>query len=195
MTAAAHIAVGAAICSRSRYPWLGLPAAFASHFLMDAWPHFEQTAVVSEAVGLSQRLVTNAYYAVDWAALILVIILLLRRLRPRLDRRRLAYIVGGGLLADLPDWLKGIGGHDAWFATFHGALHTQTYWSDTLHRYFTDRSVPPTQGYPTEELIHSPWAWAGWALMVGWEVALIVIGARIAMAAPQAVVGAAPGGD
>ncbi len=181
MTSAAHIAVGAAICSRVRQPWLGLPAAFASHFLLDAWPHFEQAGVVGEGIGWPHA--GLALRGVNWAATAAIVGLLAWRLRSD-SRWRWLYVVGGGLLAYSPDWLKLIGGPTSWFATFHSGLHAQTSWANALHRYFTDRSLPVTHGYPAEVLIRSGWAWTGWLLMVAWEATLTVGAAWVALVRP-----------
>ena len=41
MSPAAHAVVGAALCGRIPRLWIALPAAFFSHFVMDAIYHFE----------------------------------------------------------------------------------------------------------------------------------------------------------
>jgi hypothetical protein len=53
MTPATHAAVGAAISGAVPRLWLAIPAAFASHFLLDAIFHFEAFYPLSRAIGTS----------------------------------------------------------------------------------------------------------------------------------------------
>ena len=185
MTAPAHLAVGAAICSRVRRPWLGLALAFGAHFLLDAIPHFEQAHLVGEAIGLPGRYVWAAFGATTFGALTLVVLLLARRFRARPAHPRLRYLIAGGLLSDLPDCLKYLGGAESWFGRFHSAFHAQPYWGTALYRLFAEPPVPATRPIPDEVLIHSPWAWAGWLLMIAFELAVTIIAAAVALTPPS----------
>ena len=53
MTPATHAALGAAISGAVPRLWLAIPAAFASHFLLDAIFHFEAFYPLSRALGTS----------------------------------------------------------------------------------------------------------------------------------------------
>lgn len=55
MTPATHAAVGAAISGVVPRLWVAIPAAFASHFLLDAIFHFEAFYPLSRAIGTSHQ--------------------------------------------------------------------------------------------------------------------------------------------
>jgi hypothetical protein len=101
MTETAHFVVGAAICRRVRCKPLGLALAFASHFVLDAIPHFEHPRVLGWASWTPVVLAT-------WSATLAVGIMLWAHFRPgdTYHRWTRLYLIGGGLLGGLLDQLK-----------------------------------------------------------------------------------------
>lgn len=57
MLAGPHVAVGAMIGRSSRWVWLALPLAFASHYLLDAMPHAYFSLRDSKALPLKAAIV------------------------------------------------------------------------------------------------------------------------------------------
>jgi len=101
MTEAAHFVVGAAICRHVRCKPLGLALAFASHFALDAIPHFEHPRVL----GLASW---TPVVLVSWLATVIVGAALWQGFRGEResDPWTRVYLVLGGVLGGLPDQLK-----------------------------------------------------------------------------------------
>jgi len=74
MTATNHVLTGALIATAVHNPWLALPAAFLSHFVVDAIPHFGRTDIKLNSFYFRSRLLADMIVA----ALCLLIILLLQ---------------------------------------------------------------------------------------------------------------------
>jgi len=120
---------GAAVATVSRRPWLGWPAAFASHFLLDYIPHVDSHALFG-APGGGPTVPEAATAVADFVAAVAVILWLVHR---RADRR---LALGGalfGIIIDLAElapvvgpWLEGFPG-TAWLHQFHhGFQHNLT---------------------------------------------------------------------
>jgi hypothetical protein len=108
MQSPAHFVVGAALCRHVRWKPAGLAIAFASHFALDAIPHFEDPSILPrwlspwagrnwELILLSAQLALIPLTAAVW-------------LRFTGDgkggARRAAYMIAGGLLACTPDYIS-----------------------------------------------------------------------------------------
>jgi hypothetical protein len=90
MTNLSHAATGALVAVAIHNPWIGLPAAFASHFVLDAIPHWD--------VFPNNFMLRRAALAVDITlTLWMLIILALSVDAPR------KLVIGGGVLGVLPD--------------------------------------------------------------------------------------------
>ncbi|MFO8080160.1 MAG: hypothetical protein R6V07_07620 [Armatimonadota bacterium] len=80
MMATPHLLTGAAIGrSLNRRPWLALPAAFASHFLLDATPHLDSNDIYGSANGWT---VPEVGIGVADFILGCILVVLLTRARP-----------------------------------------------------------------------------------------------------------------
>ena len=104
MQGLAHFAVGAAICRYTRWRPVGLALAFASHFALDALPHFEDPSLLPHLL----RCLGGAAW--PWtllaltAAVVPLAVLVWRRFGGGASgSSRAAYLIAGGLLACLPD--------------------------------------------------------------------------------------------
>ena len=142
----AHFLVGAATCRYVRWPALGLVLAFASHFLLDAIPHFEDPSILpgwlAPIAGANWGL---ALWGTHLFTVVLAVIVWLRfRGATRSGRLRVAYLIGGGLLACTPDWVfrlwdpGGVVGylnteaHRWWFMPYIRAVHSHAEWRPTI---------------------------------------------------------------
>ncbi len=93
MTATNHTVTGMAIAAAVGNPWLALPLAFASHFVLDAIPHFGNHAVINKQVRVFS-IFLSADMAVAAALLLSVIFL---------APANMWMIVAGGVIAASPD--------------------------------------------------------------------------------------------
>ena len=142
----AHFLAGAAVCRHVRWAPLGLALAFTSHFVLDALPHFEDPSI------LPRRLAATAgenwglaLWGTHIATVVLAALVWMRFATAwRKERRRIAYLIVGGLLACLPDYLGRIwdpGGvvgylntesHRWWFVPYIQAVRGHPEWQPTI---------------------------------------------------------------
>lgn len=96
MTGFNHVATGALIGAVVVEPALALPLAFASHFVLDAMPHFGDDSLAHSSKKYTKIIIGDTILAV----LILVLIIVLRP-------EHWPVILAAGLCAQLPDlmWL------------------------------------------------------------------------------------------
>jgi hypothetical protein len=139
MTILTHFVAGAAICRYVKSRPAGLVLAFASHFVLDAIPHFEHGAFLSPA---GQPWGTWLPRVVSVLTLPLIWVLWAKRgTVPVLTRTAMAYVIFGGLLACLPDGLSTLFGfhsvpgwlndvpHRLWAPGFRRLAGEQGIWS------------------------------------------------------------------
>lgn len=119
-----HILLGAAVGTRLRRPWVALPLAYLSHFLMDWIPHLDAAALGPRAGGpewLVQAL-GAADFAFGWAIVAFLV------WRYRLPARTW-YAAGAAILPDVLQWLPGVrglfgtGGPFLAIGVFHHTFH------------------------------------------------------------------------
>lgn len=107
MQSPAHFVIGAAVCRHSRWKPAGLVLAFASHFALDAIPHFEDPSILPP--WLSPWACANwdmVLFSAQLALIPLTTAVWLRFAGPGFGgARRAAYIVAGGILACAPDYI------------------------------------------------------------------------------------------
>jgi hypothetical protein len=127
VTEAAHFIVGAAICRHVRCKPLGLLLAFASHFALDAIPHFEHARVLGWASW-------TPVVAASWLATMAAAVAVWLRFRPggAADRWTRLYLIAGGLLGGLLDQLKQWMGPSSLAWSANGAAHWWGPWYRAL---------------------------------------------------------------
>ncbi len=142
----AHFLAGAAVCRNTRWRPLGLLLAFASHYALDALPHFEDPSILPAALaptaGRNWQWLLFGTHAV--AALLAVWVWVrFARTGPE-GRRQAAYLVLGGLLACAPDYVGLVGdpwgllghlntgAHRWWFIPYIGAVHGHSEWRPAI---------------------------------------------------------------
>jgi len=104
MTATAHALVGAVIATKFVNPFVGYPAAFASHFLMDAIPHWDFGTNWRKKSRLRLFIESTIDVVVGFA---LVFVLFRNLVDP-------VYLWSMVVMAQLPDWLE----VPAWYFNF-----------------------------------------------------------------------------
>lgn len=119
-----HAVVGVAIGGVSRRPWLGLLAAFASHFALDMVPHLD-AAAIDHSHGMSSG--PTVLICAGDAAVALALVLWMTRAQPH--RRWLMWCAFTAVLIDLldniPPWnaVFRTWTGTAWLSALHGNLH------------------------------------------------------------------------
>lgn len=119
-----HILLGAALGTRLRRPWVALPVAYASHFLLDWIPHLDAAALGPRAGGPEWLVLSlgAADFLLAWA---LVAFMVWRYRLPALAW----YAAGAAILPDVLQWLPGIkglfgtGGPFLALGVFHHTFH------------------------------------------------------------------------
>jgi hypothetical protein len=116
----AHFLIGAGICRHVRCRPLGLALACASHYALDALPHFEDPSILPPWLAH----VAGAHWSFALAGAQVAVGCLAAFVWRRClqDRGTALYLVGGGLLACLPDYLYWVGG-------LEGVLRELNSWS------------------------------------------------------------------
>lgn len=117
MTATNHVLTGALIAASVHNPWIALPAAFASHFILDSLPHYGRAGIDLASSFFKHLLLADMIIA----ALCLAGILLLRPENSWI-------ILVGGVLGASPDLM--------WYAKFAAAnQHHQPPTSGFIRRF------------------------------------------------------------
>ena len=106
MTATNHVLTGALIAASVHSPWVALPAAFASHFVLDIMPHFGRAGINLSSSFFKRLLYTDMVIAA-------VCLIGLFMLRPENGW----ILVTGGVLGASPDLM--------WYAKFVAANNNQ----------------------------------------------------------------------
>ena len=124
MQSPAHFVVGVAICRAVPRRPLGLLLAFLSHFVLDAIPHFEDPSILPHPLG---RWACDYWTAIlasaQVATALLAVVLWLRGRRAGQAGGVLAYLIIGGLVACLPDYLYWIGGIEGIISAVNDLSH------------------------------------------------------------------------
>jgi len=141
-----HFVIGASLCRYTRWRPLGLALALVSHLALDALPHFEDPSILPRwladrvgpvwgfVLGLDQLLVAG-----------LVLVTWLHFSPPeRGNRSFAAYLIAGGLLACMLDYLSTLMGrgsaaallngwpHVWWFVPYLHAVRRQVEWRPAI---------------------------------------------------------------
>jgi len=162
MQSPAHFLVGAAICRHVRWKPLGVLLAFASHFALDALPHFEDPSILPKWISRWAGHHWNAVLAAAQVVVVLLAVAAWWRLRTveRVSIGEALYVVVGGLIACSPDYLY-------WVAGLSGVLRQLNTWS---HHWWFDPYLHYVRTYPENR----PWV-AAWCLAI--ESGVCVAGA------------------
>jgi hypothetical protein len=106
MQSPAHFVVGAAICRYTRWRPLGLFAAFLSHFVLDALPHFEDPSILPRWLAPFAGRHWDLFLVGAQAVVLMLAVFVWLSFGGR-DRRHTSvpYLIAGGFLACLPDYL------------------------------------------------------------------------------------------
>jgi hypothetical protein len=112
MQSPAHFLVGAAVCRHTKCKPLGLTLALASHFVLDAIPHFEDPSILPKRIAPVAGHYWHLVLAGAQVVMVCLAIGVWWRYRRATDAPA-AYLIAGGLLACLPDYLQWIGGIDS----------------------------------------------------------------------------------
>jgi hypothetical protein len=145
MQSPAHFVVGAAICRYTRCKPLGLFAAFLSHFALDALPHFEDPSILPRWLApLAER---HWGLLLDGAQVVVPVLAALVWLSFHgRDRHHpsVPYLIAGGFLACLPDYLTRVCGpvepiaslndwsHRLWTGAYLRALSAHPDWGPPI---------------------------------------------------------------
>ena len=132
MLATPHAIAGAAIGKGLRRPWLALPAALASHFLLDWTPHLDTHALFGAATGGPTRAESLGALADTIVATALVLWAIRRQRLRRLMLASAFCAVAIDLIDNVPPW-------SAWFRAWPG-----TAWISAFH-HGTQHNVTPAQ--------------------------------------------------
>lgn len=119
-----HVAAGAAMASVIPNPLISLPAAFASHFVLDAIPHWHDTVIPEKA--------TKKTYMLSTADFVIAVILTLYYLST-LAEPNLVWIILASTIMDtdvlLYPWCKKFGWRNPWpsfVSKIHGGIQNET---------------------------------------------------------------------
>jgi len=119
-----HMVAGAAIGTKLRSPWLALPLAFASHFLLDFAPHLDAHSLFGSGYGRTTSPEAIAAALDFFLGAIVVGVLVGRQPGRRLAGSAALLAVLIDLVEYLPPfgpWLRGWPG-TAWLRHFHHAI-------------------------------------------------------------------------
>ncbi|MBM3499956.1 MAG: hypothetical protein FJX74_14955 [Armatimonadetes bacterium] len=138
MTEAAHFVVGAAICRYVRSKPLALALAFASHFALDAIPHFEHPRLI----GMKSWIPVAA---VGWLLALSAGLAIWLRFRPSQGSAGgyHLYLIAGGFLGGLVDQLMFWSGRGGPLGVIWEA-NRQAHWWEARYRSLTqDPQIGP----------------------------------------------------
>ncbi len=160
MQSPAHFLIGAAICRQVRCKPLGLVLALASHFALDALPHFEDPSILPQPVAPIAGRHWDLLLAGAQVVVVVIAAITWWRFR-RVAGATVAatlYLIAGGLVACSPDYLHWIGGAG-------GPVNELNEWS---HRWWFEPYLRYVRAYPQNR----PWV-AGWCLFIESAVCLV----------------------
>ncbi len=130
MTAPNHALTGALIGLTVSDAWLALPLAFASHFVLDAIPHYDAPGTEAERIG-SRRLIYEQLLLGAGLCFLLVVSLALTRPQYWITAAICAFLAASQDLSWIPRWLTvRRTGKDPelknWFLRFHHHIQWKT---------------------------------------------------------------------
>lgn len=147
MLATPHIITGAAVAKQLRRPWLALPAAFISHFLLDFIPHLDSHALFGTNAGRPTRPeATMAVLDFIFGAALVAVLIIRQR-----NRRLLA---AGAFLGIVIDLVDNVPPWNSWFRAWAG-----TSWISAFHHAFQHNVAP-----------------SAWPIGFGTQVVIVAIG-------------------
>jgi len=138
-----HVLAGAAITDKVRRPWLALPAAFASHFVLDFLPHLDSHGLFG-IDGSGPTRMENISSAVD---ILLAVTLLFWAVS---KKPKSGLLILGGFLGALVDFMYNV---PLWNKFFHAwPLFSQL---GEFHTWFQHRVGPSgwPLGFGTQALV------------------------------------------
>ncbi len=100
-----HVVVGAAIASKIPNPWIALPLAFASHFILDKVPHWNPHLNTELKKYGTVSLKSTWIIAIDVALSLIIGLSMATTKLP--DTNHFWLILMGGLFGVLPDIIEG----------------------------------------------------------------------------------------
>ncbi len=154
MTSTAHFVVGAAICRYVPSKPAGLAMALASHFALDAVPHWEDPSLLSGWLGPGALQVWHVVLPVARGLAALTAVGIWWRFGRGDGPWTVGYLVAGGLLALLPDGVTTLLGRHSVVGDLNRAAH---WWFE-----------------PYRDLVHRPgWPLSIFAVCVTLELATI----------------------
>ncbi|PID30619.1 hypothetical protein CSA80_00835 [Candidatus Saccharibacteria bacterium] len=137
MTATNHALTGAALGLTIANPWLAVPAAFLSHFVLDAIPHFGFKGAKTDAEVLPKRWFKRLLMAE--ACMCFLIVAVLAAVQPEgwFVAAGCAFVATSPDLYSLPRFLYENGWASAaprqnWFRRFHRAIQTERVWGASV---------------------------------------------------------------
>jgi hypothetical protein len=153
MQSPAHFLIGGAICRQVRCKPLGLMLALASHFALDALPHFEDPSILPRSISGWAGHHWGALLAAAQVSVGLLAIAVWWRWRAHEGSGvgEVMYVIAGGLIACAPDYLH-------WIAGLNTVVNELNRGS---HRWWFD----PYLHYVRTYLQNRPWV-AVWCLTV-----------------------------
>lgn len=125
MTATNHTLTGTALALLAPNPWLGLPLAFGSHFVLDSLPHYGDDKLSHT----SRKFIAILFSDMTLAALFLVTLLVMQP-------QHWLYMIAAGIAAASPDlmwlphWLNDFKGRRKSFGPL-ARFHAKIQWSQT----------------------------------------------------------------
>ena len=144
MQSPAHFVVGAAICRYVKKQPLGLLLAFASHFALDALPHFEDPSILPHGIShFAARLWVWVPLVLAVAVVPLALLIWGRFRNEPHGMVFAAYLIVGGVVACSPDYITETFGRNTLIAHWNSGAH-QT-WTPLYYRLLVEhRSWRPT---------------------------------------------------
>lgn len=175
MLSPAHFAVGAAIGATVRPRWLAPPLALASHYLLDAIPHFERLGALANAFGIAKWKFALAWQGPWIVAGVALLVWMICQAAGSGRWASWGFLMACGALAVLPDLGKFLLAASHPVNLVHEAMHTQTDWGLSLHRWLVHHG----KFFDVREVVTSPVAYIGFLAEIAVEVGLFWLGWRV----------------
>jgi hypothetical protein len=175
MLSPAHFAVGGAIGAAVRPRWLAPPVALASHYLLDAIPHFERLGTLADAFDIPPWTLIWAWQG-PWVMAGAAILAWMVWQAARSGRWGWwGFVIACGVVAALPDVGKIALAPTHPANLVHEAMHTQSDWGFALHRWLVHHG----EFFNPREIVTSPVAYIGFLAEIAVEVGLFWLGWRV----------------